>query len=82
MNTAILATPFPAAAVPVPLYFLKVHGTRISSTFMIRVFRILKVLQLNLSESKSNRSKYKLNGSIWTLSACKLYLNRGKFTRI
>ena len=56
-NTLVLATPFSAAAVPVLMYFWKVHVPVLSSTFMLRVFRTLKVHELNLCKFISIRSK-------------------------
>ena len=56
-NTLVLATPFSAAAVPVLTYFWKVHVPVLSSTFMLRIFRTLKVHELNSCKFVSSRSK-------------------------
>ena len=56
-NTLVLATPFSAAAVLVLTYFWKVHVPVPSSTFMLRVFRTMKVHELNLCKLMSIRSK-------------------------
>ena len=72
-NTLVLATPFPAAAVPVLMYFWKVHVPVLnSSTFMLRVFRTMKVHELNLCKFISIRSKLRNVRSKLTLCCAQI----------
>ena len=56
-NTLVLATPFWQLRYRYSCTFWKVHVPVLSSTFMLRVFRTLKVHELNLCKFMSSRSK-------------------------